>query len=173
LQKRKNLSGLIGAFEQLRAKYGIAHQLVIAGGKGHGWQEVYTAAACSSCAEQIIFLGYVPEADIRGLYAGAGAFVYPSLCEGFGLPVGEAMSYGVPVVAASGSSLSEVGGDAAVYFDPFEIADIAKKLFNVLSDQSLRCEMIRKGLARASELTWNRTALETISAYTKWARTSS
>jgi glycosyltransferase involved in cell wall biosynthesis len=172
LQTRKNLIGLIGAFERLRAKYGIAHKLVIAGGKGHGWQEVHTAAACSCCAEQIIFLGYVPESDIRGLYGGTDVFVYPSLCEGFGLPVGEAMSCGVPVVAASGSSLSEVGGDAAMYFDPSNVEDMAKKLFNVISDQSLRCEMIRKGVVRARELTWNSTASETISAYMKWVRTA-
>jgi glycosyltransferase involved in cell wall biosynthesis len=165
LQTRKNLVRLINAFQSLVVNHGVEQKLVLAGGKGHGWQEIVEAAERSDCSDRIDFLGYVPADDIGGLYSGADVFVYPSLCEGFGLPIIEAMSFGVPVVASLTSSLPEVGGDAAIYCDPYNEDDIAMKILGVIRNRASTNVMIARGLSRSREFTWSKTALDTISAY--------
>ena len=108
--------------------------------------------------EQVKCLGYVTDAELRALYSHAACFVYPSLYEGFGLPPLEAMMCGCPVVASRAASLPEVCGDAAVYCDPHDPADIARSIGEVMSSETLRAGMKFRGYQRAQEFTWERSA---------------
>src|SRR6185503_11785173 len=107
-------------------------------------------------------LDYVPETDLAGLYSGARAFVYPSLYEGFGFPVLEAMACGTPVICANTSSLPEVAGDAALLVDPTDTAALAAAIDRVLADPALCAELAAKGRAQAQKFSWERTAAETL-----------
>jgi alpha-1,3-rhamnosyl/mannosyltransferase len=113
----------------------------------------------------IRFLGPVPEEDLPALYAGAALFVFPSLYEGFGLPALEAMACGVPVVCSNISSLLEVCGDATLYFDPTDVKAIAQALGRALAAPDLQAELRERGLARAAQFSWERTAQETLRLY--------
>jgi glycosyltransferase involved in cell wall biosynthesis len=110
-------------------------------------------------------LGYLPEDDVRSLYRAASVFVFPSLCEGFGLPLLEAMACGLPVAASGVSALPEVGGDAAVYFQPEDPEDMAAKIMLLLEDAGLRESLKAKGRERAKIFTWEKTAEETLNFY--------
>jgi glycosyltransferase involved in cell wall biosynthesis len=118
--------------------------------------------ATSGMNDRIRFLGYVSPSDLPVLYAGADAFCFPSLYEGFGLPVLEAMACGTPVVASNRAAVPEVAGDAAILVDPTDPAAIGRALCRVLTDSALRTDLIAKGRQRAREFTWERTAGETI-----------
>ncbi|HZB46086.1 MAG TPA: glycosyltransferase, partial [Pyrinomonadaceae bacterium] len=113
----------------------------------------------------VIFTGYVPDADLPALYAGALGFVYPSYFEGFGLPPLEAMQCGTPVVVADRTSLPEVVGDAGLTFDPFDTAALASALARLVEDESLRARLRLRGLARAASFTWRETARRTLEVY--------
>jgi glycosyltransferase involved in cell wall biosynthesis len=110
-------------------------------------------------------LGEVPDPDLRPLYALAEVFVLPSLYEGFGLPVLEAMASGAPVIASDASSLPEVGGQAARYFDPRRVDALADVLLTVLRDTKIREKMSADGIERARRFSWQKTAAETIKIY--------
>jgi glycosyltransferase involved in cell wall biosynthesis len=110
-------------------------------------------------------LGFVPDDDLPALYSGAAALVYPSLIEGFGLPVLEAMRCGTPVLTSSTSSLPEVGGEAALYVDPHNVDGIAAALYKLATQPSLRADLAARGLQRAALFTWTRTAEQTLHVY--------
>ncbi|MFC1511043.1 glycosyltransferase family 4 protein [Candidatus Margulisiibacteriota bacterium] len=156
LEPRKNVAKLIEAFRMLKDKEpGI--KLVIVGKKGWLFQKM---------AEQdVIFTGYVPAKDLPAVYNLAEVFVFPSLYEGFGLPVLEAMACGVPVVTSNVSSLPEVAGEAALLANPNSAEAIAEQVLKLLKDPSLRESMINKGLARAKLFTWEKCARETLKVY--------
>ena len=105
--------------------------------------------------------GFVPDDDLRALFSGAEAFVFPSLYEGFGLPVLEALACGTPVVCSGGTSLPEVAGDAAIFVDPLEVDSIAAGLAQVLADRQLRGSLSERGPARAKQFTWDAAAQKT------------
>jgi len=107
----------------------------------------------------------VAEADLPALYSGATLFVFPSLYEGFGLPVLEAMACGTPVVCSNTSSLPEIVGEAALTFDPLDVTEMAAKIEEVLHNEALREEMREKGLRQAAKFSWERTAQETLEVY--------
>ncbi len=111
------------------------------------------------------WLGYVPRDVLTNLYQAASALLFPSLEEGFGFPMLEAMSYGLPVVTSRTSALPEVGGDAALYADPRDPGEIASKAASAVEDAELRRALIQRGLVRASQFTWKRTAELTLKAY--------
>ena len=115
--------------------------------------------------DTVCFLGAVAEEDMPALYSGATAFVFPSEYEGFGLPVLEAMACGTPVACAGRSSLVEVAGDAALTFDPMDVASIATALEQLLADADLRMELKQRGLSQAAQSSWTRTAQETLAVY--------
>ena len=117
--------------------------------------------------DRVRFLGTVPEDDLPALYGGATVFVFPSEYEGFGLPVLEAMACGTPVACSNTSSLPEVAGDAVLYFDPTNIESMAHTLDRMLADAELRADLRERGLARASDFSWERTAQETLKVYRK------
>ena len=117
-------------------------------------------------AEKFVNLaGFVPDEELGTLYQEAEAFVFPSLLEGFCLPGLEAMSVGCPVVASDIPVLREVYGEAALYFDPYEIEDIASKIKEVVGDQNLKAELRKKGLAQVKQYSWQKTAKETLKIY--------
>jgi glycosyltransferase involved in cell wall biosynthesis len=115
--------------------------------------------------ERVRTLGWVPDEDLEGLYAAAACFVFPSLAEGFGQPVLEAMERGVPVATSDASSLPEVGDDAVLYFDPLDVAAIADAIRTLLADRSIAERLAAAGRARAREFSWERTARATIEVY--------
>jgi glycosyltransferase involved in cell wall biosynthesis len=172
IQPRKNLVRLINAYSGLRRAFGKSQlpQLVLAGKRG--WLESATirAAEQSDVRGDILFIGYVPDSDLPGLYSGAMCFAYPSYFEGFGLPVLEAMQCGTPVIAGNRTSLPEAAGDAGVLFDPFDESAIAGALAQVIENPNYRAELRVKGLERAAAFSWRTTAKKTLEAYERAAR---
>ena len=160
LEPRKNLPRLIEAFGGLPPALRDAHELVLAGARG--WQEDETFAAVRSHAGLVRTLGYVDDEDLRALYRRAAVFAFPSLGEGFGLPVLEAMAAGTAVLTSNRSSLPEVGGDAVRYADPLDTASIRAGLAALLGDPAERARLGAAGRERAAGFSWERTARETL-----------
>ncbi len=164
--QNKNTANILRAFDLFARDPNAAHSLYMAG----TWsplviQQLYTMYPRLVDSGRLRALGHVPDADLPALYGGADAFVYPSLREGFGLPILEAMRCGTPVITSTVSSLPEVAGDAALLVDPREVEAIAHALTRVAGDSGLRAELTRRGLARAGEFTWTRTAQLTVQVY--------
>jgi len=139
--------------------------LVIAGHWDPRYPQARRKAAELGLEDNVVFLGEVAEADVPALYAGAELFLFPSLYEGFGLPVLEAMACGTPVVCSNTSSLPEIVGEAAITFDPVDVAEMAGAIAKALADEGLRREMVEQGLAQASKFSWERTARKTLALY--------
>ncbi len=161
----KNLERVLLAYALLKDLYRIPHQLVLVGDKNGVAIENSIAALNPSYQHEVIWTGYVSDAELSALYQGASVFAFPSLYEGFGLPVLEAMSRGVPVVTSQGSSLPEVAGDAALLVDPTSIEMIAEAVYSLIKDSDLRESLIQRGRARAAEFSWDRCARETLQVY--------
>ncbi len=123
--------------------------------------------AASLDPEKVKFLGFVDNNDIAPLYSAASLFVFPSILEGFGLPVLEAMSCGTPVIGSNSSSIPEVAGDAGVLVDVTDIEALTNAMHRVVTDTDLRSSMIRKGLVQAEKFSWRKTARETYEIYRK------
>jgi len=163
LQPRKNLVRLIKAFEELITHRGHDIDLVIVGPQHYRADEVFMAAGPAN--ERIRFTGYVSDRQLAACYRCSTAFVLPSLYEGFGLPVIEAMAQGIPVACSNAGALPEVCGDAAVLFDPHSVEAIAAAVSSILGDSDLRERLSSAGKARATQFTWKRTAELTFAAY--------
>ncbi|MEN8252547.1 MAG: tRNA pseudouridine(55) synthase TruB [Patescibacteria group bacterium] len=161
IQPRKNLVRLVEAFEILRKKKQKL-KLVLIGGNGWLYENIRKRASESEFASDIIFTGNIDIEDVRILMKNAKVFVLPSLYEGFGLPGLEAMAVGVPVVAAKNSSIPEVLGDTAIYFDAENSKECAEKIKEVINNTQLRGEMIEKGLKRVKKFTWEKCARNTL-----------
>lgn len=164
-QPRKNLPRAIRAFLAARRTHRLPHRLAIVGKPG--WCADETEAALAAAEEAVVALGYVPDDDLPALYAGADAFLFPSLYEGFGLPVLEAFACGAPVITSAVGALPEVAGDAALLVDPTAEDQIADAIFRVLSDAQLRARLIAAGYERLGRFDWRRTAELTVSAYAR------
>jgi glycosyltransferase involved in cell wall biosynthesis len=136
--------------------------LVIAGKKGWLYEEIFQQVEELGLEGSVVFTDYVPEGDLPALLSGARLFVFPSLYEGFGLPVLEAMACGTPVVCSSASSLPEVVGDAAVLVDPMDVKGLAMAIERVLGDEELRAKLIEHGFEQAKKFSWERCARETL-----------
>jgi glycosyltransferase involved in cell wall biosynthesis len=160
VQPRKNYARLIAAMHELPD-----HHLVIVGGKG--WLEgpIYEAARAPGAARRVHFTGFADDADLPALYSGAAAFAFPSLYEGFGLPILEAMACGTPVVAANASSLPEVAGDAAVLVDPLDTGALADALRRVTSDADFAEALRARGFEQARRFTWEAAARQLVEVY--------
>lgn len=164
VEKRKNLAGSIRAFELLRGSHRDL-TLLIAGGAGHGVEEIDAMIAASPAAGAIRRLGFVDDALLVALYRHAACFLYPSLYEGFGLPILEAMAAGAPVVTSDRGAMAEAAGDAALLADPTLPDDIAARIALLLDDEDRRERCVHAGRERAAEFTWKRTATETLEVY--------
>ncbi len=157
LEPRKNQVRLLRAFEQLADRFPDV-QLVVAGGKGWRDDEILAALGNTPIKNRIRSVGYVEPEALKVLYSQALLLGYPSLYEGFGLPVAEAMAMGTPVLTSRGSSLDEVAAGAALAVDPLNQGEITAALARLLEDAELRKELSEKGLKRSAELSWRRTA---------------
>jgi glycosyltransferase involved in cell wall biosynthesis len=159
----KNLLTLIGALARIPQER--RPKLIMPGYPTWHEQELRRHAEALGVADDLLLLGWVSEPELEGLWQLADAFVYPSLYEGFGLPVLEAMARGVPVACSNASSLPEVAGDAAMLFDPRSESKIAAAIERLLSDESEAERLRRAGIERAKQFTWERTARLTLHSY--------
>lgn len=170
LEPRKNLGRLLQAFALARAR-GLEARLIIVGPSGWKTGSLQGDADRHAVADAVEFAGYVPTESLRRLYGGAAAVVYPSLYEGFGLPVLEAMACGAPVIASSTPAVAEVAGSAAVLVEPTDVDSIATAIEEVTGDARRQRDLRRAGLARASAFRWSETARLTVQAYVDAAST--
>jgi len=162
---RKNLATLIDAYAEARTRAGLEERLVIAGRHGAGTELLFRRVAELGLEKCVLFPGIVAEEDLAPLICGASMFVYVSSFEGFGLPVLEAMGCGVPVITTSGTSLSEVAGDAALMVSPGNVPELAEALVRLKNDRSLQNTLRRRGLERVPRYTWEATARATLQVY--------
>ena len=163
---RKNLPRLVEAFARSTEARGDRHTLlVLAGPPEPRDHRVEVTAAKHGVANRVRRLGAMDVGHLRALYAGACCLAYVSLCEGFGLPIVEAMACGAPVLTSNGSSLAEVAGDAALLVDPSRVGEIANGLSMLLEDRALACRLAERGLARSRAFSWRRTAEDTENVY--------
>jgi glycosyltransferase involved in cell wall biosynthesis len=163
LQPRKNLVRLIEAFDELVTSRGHDFDLVVVGPQHYRSDEVFRAAG--SANERIHFTGYVTDRQLAACYRCSTAFVLPSLYEGFGLPVIEAMAQGIPVACSNAGALPEVCGDAAVLFDPHSVEGMVDAVDGILHDSSLRQRLSEAGRVRATQFNWTKTADLTLAVY--------
>lgn len=182
IEPRKNIEGLVAAYASLVERFPKLvgeTELVIAGVRGWKSEKAFAAIDAANRAfgvrgPRVRVLGYVPEERKPALMAGALAFVFPSRYEGFGLPVLEAMSFGVPVVTSNVSSLPEIAGrGAALLVDPDSQAELSLALKHLLEDEGKRAELGRRGLERSTEFRWDKTAGETLEVYEEAAKKTS
>jgi len=162
IQKRKNIARLVRAFERLPKSW----RLALAGAPdGYGAAEELRAVEDSPRRADIDVLGYISAEALASLYRRAAIFAFPSLDEGFGMPVLEAMAHGVPVVTSQSSALPEVAGDAAILVDPFDTEAIGEALLRLAPDPDLRDDFAGRGIGRAREFTWESAAEQTWRVY--------
>lgn len=161
---RKNHAGLLNAFQRLRAK-GVNTQLVIAGPTEEGQTMIKKLARELGVAEQVVFTGAVDDIELAALYSAARVYACPSLYEGFGFTVLEAMACGAPVVCSPETALPEVAGNAAIYADPRDPEKFAEALARVFLDEGLRGDLIAQGLKNCERFSWKRAAAQTLAIY--------
>jgi glycosyltransferase involved in cell wall biosynthesis len=161
LQKRKNIARLVQAFEAIPASW----RLALAGSVGFDGGEILRAIESSPARDRIEVLGYVTAKELARWYARAMILAFPSLDEGFGIPILEAMAAGVPIVTSNRSALAEVAGDAAVLVNPEFVEDIAEALKQLAGNQTLREEFVRKGFLRVREFSWPKAIEKTWNVY--------
>lgn len=165
LEPRKNIQGLIKAFNMLKKEHGIAYKLIIVGMKGWMYENIFKEYENSEFKNDIVFKDYVSEKELKTLYRNASVFAYPSFSEGFGFPIVEAFNYGVPVVTSKTSSCGEVAGDGAILINPEDYREIGEAILKIINSETLRGELIKRGFERAKEFTWEKTAKEFLSLF--------
>jgi len=168
-QPRKNFAHLITSFFDFVSEYDYKNlYLVIVGEKGWNYEQIYSSANINEkLKSRIIFTGYVPDEDLSSIYSGARGFIFPSLAEGFGLPVLEAMQCGVPVICSNTTSLPEVVADASILIDPTNKDELCQAMLSLMSDSLLGSSLRVKGLQRAKKFSWAKCADETVKVYQK------
>ena len=162
LQPRKNYARLIQALARLPDR---EVRLVIAGGKGWLFEAIFAEVERLGLGGRVVFPGFVADGDLPALYSAARLLAYPSLYEGFGLPMLEAMACGTPVVASTASCLPEVAGGAALLASPTDVDELAAALDRALTDEALRLDLVARGHSRAGEFTWDRSARQLLATY--------
>jgi glycosyltransferase involved in cell wall biosynthesis len=163
IEPRKNFKRIIESYISLKQNHKISAKLIIVGKRGWSCDDIYKIP--DYLHKNIIFKGYVSEVELINLYQNAKVFVYPSLNEGFGLPVVEAMACGCPVVTSNLSSLPEVAGKAALLVDPHKANDISRAILKVLDDEQFASTLRKRGLEQAKKFTWLKCAQETEKVY--------
>ena len=161
IQPRKNLKFLITAFSQFH-KTNPSFNLIIAGKKGWLYEDIFKQVEWMGMKDFISFPGFVTDEEKDKLYKKATAFILPSLYEGFGIPLLEAMAHGCPVLSSFSSSLPEVGGEACLYFDPKNSDDLVEKMNAIISDKELAKKLIRAGKKRIEDFSWLKTGENTL-----------
>ena len=161
----KNLDTLIAAFAEFRRRGFSDRTLVLVGAKDYFYERLEHEAREQGIAGNVLFFGHASDAELAALYRRAESYVFPSLCEGFGLPPLEAMVNGLPVASSNASCMPEILGDAARYFDPTSTTAIADALADLATNAALRSSLVTRGAARASTFDWNDCARKTLAAY--------
>lgn len=164
-EERKNLVRLVHAFALLRSRHGLDYRLVLAGPAPAIPAKLAALLNDEGVRDAARYFGNVTDPTLQALYRAARVLVFPSVYEGFGLPLLEAMASGTPVVAASASCLPEVAGDAALFFDPLDVEELVERLRMALTDESLRRQLIAKGIVRAAQFPWEATARTILEAF--------
>jgi len=164
LEPRKNHRLALQSLVQLKA-LGYPHRLIVGGGKGWLFESISDAVVSMGLVDDVSFIGYVPEADLPALYAGADAFLFPSEYEGFGLPLLEAMACGVPVVCSRTSSLPELAGEAALLIDPHDAGALTAAIRQIIDHPELASTLRQRGLLQVRHFTWESTAHHTAQIY--------
>ena len=165
LQPRKNFTRLIRAFHAARLEAALPHQLVIGGKKGWLFEEIFATVQELGLESEVLFPGFIADGDLPALYSAAEFFVYPSLYEGFGLPILESLACGTPVLTADNSCLPEAGGDGALYVDAESIERIADGIIQLATQPALRTRLATAGHAHAGAFTWQRSLRQLLDAY--------
>jgi glycosyltransferase involved in cell wall biosynthesis len=165
LQPRKNYVRLIKAYALMRREHAVPHQLVIVGGRGWLFQEIDDTIRDLRLESQVRLAGYAPEGDLTALYQGAEMLAFPSLYEGFGLPVLEAMACGTPVITSTTSSLPEAAGSAALLVDPLDVAALAEALWRLVDDEALRNSLRTQGFQQVKRFSWAASARQLRAIY--------
>ncbi len=160
----KNLIRLVRGFHRALRK-GLDAQLVIVGKKDPLFSELPQIVKEKKLSSHVILTDFVPDQDLPYLYKGSTAFVFPSLAEGFGLPPLEAMASGIPVISSDASCMPEVLGNAAFYFDPFDISDISRSIIRIIKDKKLQSKLRSRGIKQAKKYSWEKMARETLLIY--------
>ena len=167
LEPRKNFVRLIEAFAAAREEARLPHQLVIGGRKGWLYESIFARVQELGLAKDILFPGFIAESDLPALYSGAAFFAYPSLYEGFGLPIVEAMACGAPVLTSDNSCLPEAGGPGAIYVRAEDVNSIAEGIVRLATDAALAAQLAAAGREHAAHFTWEHSAQQLLSAYHK------
>jgi glycosyltransferase involved in cell wall biosynthesis len=167
IEPRKNIPRLLEAYHRLRRRHRIPHQLVIAGALGWLYKPVFETLEKLDFGDDVRLTGFVSNEELNVLYNLADIFVFPSLYEGFGLPLLEALSCGAAVAASRTSCIPEILGTAAVYFEPTEIDSICEALLRLIEDGALRAQLKERAPVQAAKFTWEETARQTLAVYTR------
>lgn len=167
IEPRKNISKLLISYKKLPIALRARIPLVISGYKGWASEEIHHQIELAEKEGWAIYLGYIPEDELPVMYSGASLFIFPSLYEGFGLPVLEAMQSGIPVICSNAGSLPEVAGDSALLIDPDDEQMISDSIQEVLENKSLSEKLISSGQSNAKKYNWNRCVQDTINIYSK------
>lgn len=165
LQPRKNFARLIEAFQQARQTARLPHRLVIGGGKGWLYDEIFAKVQELKLEGEVLFPGFIADQDLPALYSAADFFAYPSLYEGFGLPIIEALACNTPVLTADNSCLPEAGGPGAHYVNAEDVASIAAGIVALATDRALHTQLRQAGQEHAAQFTWQRSAAQLLAAY--------
>ncbi len=163
----KNLRRLLQAYYILRRDKGITHQLLLTGNPGRDHSELVRTVRKLGMGHEVIFMGYLPHHQMPLVYQAADLFVFPSLYEGFGLPILESMACGTPVVSSNAASLPEVVGGAGILVDPYDVNEMAAAMYQVLTDKKSARAMIGEGIKQAKNFSWAETAKQTLAIYEK------
>ncbi len=168
LQPRKNIGGLISAFDRLRGtKVFENYQLVIAGKKGWNYESIFEKVREKGLTKKVIFTNYITKEDKIRLLNAASCFCFPSFYEGFGLSILEAMQQGTPVITSNITSTKEIAGEAALLVDPYKSSSIMQAIKKMLGDENLRRSLMQKGYVRVKKFSWEKCAVETLEVYNK------
>lgn len=169
LEKKKNTPSLVEAFAMMKEENKeINHKLVLVGDASHGYDEVKYVIREYNLNDDVIITGWMPEMDLPYIYNGAAAFIFPSLYEGFGIPLLQAMACGTPIAASQTTSIPEVAGDAAIFFNPKDTRSIARALKKILANETLRQNLALRGKERVKDFSWQKCAEETLAVLTDW-----
>ncbi len=167
IEPRKNLIRVMEAWARVRSRTKVPHQLVITGFQAWAYREVSDLVQRLGIKRDVVFTGYVRDEELPLLYNASELFIFPSLYEGFGMPVLEAMACGVPVLTSNTSSIPEVAGDAAIMVDPTDVEKMAQAIERALEDEVLRERLKQAGPKRAAQFSWEATARETLRVYSE------
>lgn len=171
IQPRKNLETLIDAFDKF-VRINADFKLIIVGKKGWLYNDIFEKVKSLKLENKVVFTGHITDEELVGYYANAFCLTLPSLYEGFGIPVLEAMSFNCPVITSFSSSLPEIGGDACLYFDPKNSDDLLEKFSILLSNNKLRKELILKGKQRIKDFSWEKCGKQTLEVIKNYASTT-